>query len=239
MKVTISLFIVVFFVSVHTNAQTAESVIGKYVEFIGGKEAWKKVKTITTSGEYDYGGIVFPFTAYSKAPDRYKFIVPLNGKYYAQAYDGTKGWKIDAFKNETSPRLLTGRAALGMANEADVALEDPFIDYSLKGHKAILEGEDTLQGHAVYKIKFIRKNGDMEICFFKEHTGEMVMKTAISKNTELGGAPLVVAYRDYRSVEGIRIPFKTVCESNGQLILTISISKATLNLPVDDKEFQP
>src|SRR5688572_24752016 len=79
-------------------AQTADEVVQRYIRFIGGEKHWKKVKTIVTKGEYDYGGMVFPFTTYAKAPNRYKFVVPFNGKYYAQGYDGKSGWKIDAFK---------------------------------------------------------------------------------------------------------------------------------------------
>ena len=115
-------------------AQNVDAVIKKYVDFIGGKKNWGKVKTLKTSGKYNYGGIEFPFTAYSKAPSYYKFIVPLEGKYYAQAFDGEKGWKIDAFKNETTPTMLTGKAARSMANEADVELQNAFIDYKRKGY---------------------------------------------------------------------------------------------------------
>ncbi len=109
-------------------AQSVDQVIKKYVKFIGGKGHWRKVKTIVASGEYDYGGIQFPFTSYAKAPNRYKFIVPQNGKQYVQGFDGTRGWKMDGFKNETVSTLLTGKAAMAMANEADIELENALIE---------------------------------------------------------------------------------------------------------------
>ncbi len=88
-----------------------DEVINKYIEFIGGQKQWKQVNTITTSGEYNYGGVAFPFKAYCKSPDLYKFVVTFKGKYYAQAFDGEGGWKIDVFNGETSPTSLTGKAA--------------------------------------------------------------------------------------------------------------------------------
>jgi len=221
------------------NAQTVEQVIKKYVKFIGSEKKWKKVNTIITSGEYNYGGIAFPFSAYAKAPNLYKFKVPYNGKYYAQAFDGMKGWKIDAFKNESTATLLTGKAALAMANEADVEFENAFIDYQAKGHQAILEGKDTIQGNVCFKIKFIQKNGETETYYFKDQTFELVMKNAASKNVELQGTLLNIFYSDYRDVDGIKIPFKTISESNGQVILTITINKVVVNTPIPDKEFQP
>ncbi len=222
-----------------TLAQDADRVINKYAEFIGGKGRWKKVKTIVTTGQYDYGGIQFPFTAYAKSPSRYKFIVPQNGKQYVQGFDGERGWKMDGFKNETAPTLLTGKDARALANEADVELENPLINYRQKGHQAVWEGRDTLYGKSFFKVKFIRRSGESETCYFDEQNFVLVMKKAVSKNVEMAGALLDILYSDYRDVGGIRIPFKTVHESNGQMILTITIDKAVINDPIDDKEFQP
>lgn len=236
-KATVLLTALLFTFTLH--AQNVDQVIKNYIKFIGGKKQWEKVKTITTSGEYDYGGMKFPFTAYAKAPNLYKFIVPLNGKYYAQAFDGTKGWKIDAFKDETTPTLLTGKAALAMANESDVELEDPFINYQSKGHRAMLEGKDTVLNNVCFKVKFIREGGEEETYYFNDKTFQLIMKKAVSKNVEMEGAVLSIAYSDYRDVDGIKIPFKAVSETNGQTILTITIDKAVLNQPIDNKEFQP
>lgn len=97
--------------SAAATAQTVAEIIAKYIAFTGGAAGWAKVQTIVTSGIYNYVGIEFPFTAYSERPGRYKFLVPLKGKYFAQAFDGTRGWKIDAFKGETKKTRLTGTPA--------------------------------------------------------------------------------------------------------------------------------
>jgi hypothetical protein len=62
---------------------------------------------------------------------------------------------------------------------------------------------------------------------------------AVSKNEEMGGAWLDIFYSDYRYINGIRMPFKTVHESNGQMILTITIDKVLINEPIEDRYFQP
>jgi hypothetical protein len=234
------LFTIIFILfTINLSAQTANEVINGYINFIGGAKAWAKVKTITTTGEYNYGGAAFPFTALSKAPNQYKFIVPFNGKHYTQAFDGKKGWKIDAFKGETTPTLLTGKPAIALANEADVELEDALINYKSKGHQAATEGKETVEGNECFKIKFIRKNGDTETYYFDTKTYALVQKNAISKNVEMEGALLNTTYYDYRNVEGIKIPFKAISKSNGQTILTITIEKAELNKSIAGKEFQP
>jgi hypothetical protein len=232
-------FLFLFFLSsLYIYAQTADEVIKKYVEFIGGEKEWKSVRTLITSGEYTYGGVAFPFKAYGKAPNLYKFTVTLNGKYYAQAFDGRSGWKIDVFNGETAPALLNGKPALAMANEADVDLEDALIDYKNKGHQATMEGKDSVQGKLCFKIKFIRKNGEAETYYLEEKTAELLMKKATAKNPELGGAALMIFYSDYRNVNNIKIPFKKIVKTEDQTILTINTTKAEINIVIEDKEFQ-
>ena len=229
----------IFLFTLNLHAQTAGEIIDRYVKFIGGEKKWKSVKTITTSGEYDYGGIKFPFTSYSKAPNQYKFIVPLNGKYYEQAFDGKHGWKIDAFKNETTPTYLNVQEAKAMANEADVELLPVFINYRQKGHQAILEGQDSIEKRNCFKIRFIRKTGEPETYYFDVVTAEIVLKIAPSKNTEMQGAVLNTMISDYRDIGGIKIPFKSISRLGDQNILTVTVEKASLNESISDQEFKP
>ena len=64
------------------------------------------------------------------------------------------GGKLMRLKNETTKTRLTGKQATAMANESDVELESPFIDYQKKGHTVIPEGKDTVdKRQACYKIK--------------------------------------------------------------------------------------
>ena len=231
------LVFVFIFLQAHTNAQTLETITTNYISFIGGKSNWSKVKTIVTSGEYDYGGISFPFKTFSKAPDKYKFKVESNGKYYAQGFDGTKGWKIDAFKNETSPTILTGSDATAMANESTVELMDVFLRSKIDGKMMAYSGKDSVKSHFCYRIR-VFENDAQETYYFDTNTYELVMKKTISRNAELDKAPMNIYYSDYRDIGGIKIPFKTVCESDTQVILTITVNNAILNQPIEEKEFE-
>ncbi len=219
-------------------AQTAREVLVKYVAFTGGAAAWQEIQTVTSSGTYNYNGIVFPFTAYAKRPDKYKFIVPFNGKYFAQAFDGVQGWKIDAFKGETTKTPLTGAAARALLNEADVELEPPFLDYEKKGHRAVLAGEDTAGGVRFYIIDFSRATGEKETLFFDAASGALIKKIAPSKNSELDGALLETTFSDYRKVQGVRLPFTSVSKTNGPPVLIIVVKNIAFNKPVSEAIFE-
>lgn len=219
-------------------AQTTEMITAKYIEFIGGEKNWTKIKTMVTSGEYDYGGISFPFKTYAMAPNRYKFIVESNGKYYAQGFDGVKGWKIDVFKNETTPTILNGPQATAMANESNVELLDMVVRSKIDGYTLTYAGKDSVKSHLCFRMKTVN-DADIETLYFDVDTYELVMKRTLSRNAELQKAPLKIYYSDYRDIGGVKIPFKTICESEEQVILIITVDKATLDVPIEEKEFQP
>lgn len=221
------------------HSQSASDIVSKYIQFIGGSDNWKKIKTITSTGTYNYGGVEFPFQSYSKAPDLYKYIVTFNGKSFEQAYDGKTGWRIDGFKNEKQKTILNGKDAIAMANESDVELESPFIDYDKKGHSISLEGKDSVDGKMCYVIKLNRRNGDTEKYFFSSDNYMLVKKQAIAKNTELQKDLLDIFYTDYRSVNNITIPYKITFRSGLQTVLVISITDLQLDLPVKDEIFKP
>lgn len=218
-------------------AQTADEIISKYIDFTGGIRNWKTISTIVAQGEFNYGGMPFPFTTYSRVPDSYKLVVPFNGKYYAQGYGAGKGWKIDAFKNETKLTPLSGADARAMANEADVELENVFINYARKGHSISFHGEDSVLNRKCYVIVLTRKTGEVEKYYFDHKSYALVMKEARAKNPELGGAILNIYYSDYRESGGIMFPFKTVCEADAQPILTITVSQVELNQMIDNDTF--
>lgn len=235
----ISTCLVVFIFAVNCYSQTADEIVSKYIEFAGGAKEWKNIKTITSTGTYNYGGVEFPFESWSKAPDLYKYAVTFNGKSFEQAYDGKEGWRIDGFKKETKKTILKDKAATGMANESDVELQSPFIDYSRKGHTISFEGKDSVNGSLCYKIKLVRKNGNEEIYYFSSENYELLKKHAIAKNTELNNSPLDIYYTDYRKVDGLTIPFKITCKADGQTVLDITVKDVKLNNPIDDKIFKP
>lgn len=233
------LTVVLFVFSFILKAQTVEVVIANYIGFIGGEKHLKKINSIVSSGTYNYGGMEFPFEACSKAPDLYKYTVRSNGKYFAQAFDGKQGWKIDGFKEETTKTILTGNEARAMANEADVNLESPFINYKEKGYRAALEGKDSVDNICCYKVKFIQNNNDSATYFFSIDNFSLLKKQAVSKNAELDNSILDIYYSDYRVVNGIRTPFKIVSKVSSQTILIITVKQLQLNVPVQDDIFKP
>ncbi|MEP7320235.1 MAG: hypothetical protein ABI921_15870 [Panacibacter sp.] len=234
--VVISLLFCFSFVS---KAQTAEAVIANYISFTGGANQWKKISSITSSGTYNYGGMEFPFEAYQKTPDLYMYKVSSNGKYFAQAFDGNVGWKIDGFKDETTKTILNGKEARAMANEANVDLESELIDYKEKGYVAMLEGKDSFGNILCYKVKLTGNSNDTATYFFSTNDFSLLKKQAVSKNAELDNSLLDTYYTDYTTIKGMKFPFKMISKVGDQTMLTITVKKLQLNIAIPDSIFKP
>ena len=195
-------------------------------------------KTISSSGIYNYGGIEFPFTAIAKAPNKYKFIVPLNGKHYTQVFNGKTGWKINAFKNETKPQYLTGKTAGALANEADVEIESSLINHMKKRFTIHLEGKETIDGKECFKVNLFKKEGEIESYSIDNQKYSLVMKRDLSKNDELEKTILETYFLDYRKINGVKIPFVVSYKFEDQNILKITTEKVEINVKVDNSIFK-
>ncbi|MFT3703519.1 MAG: hypothetical protein QM802_14240 [Agriterribacter sp.] len=225
--------------TVMAKSQTADEIISKYIAFTGGVQKWKSITSIVSTGTYNYNGIVFPFKASSKAPNLYEYTVTAHGKSFMQGYNGTVGWRIDGFKNETKKTILKGKKAFAIANESDVELESPFINYKQKGHTITLVGTDSADKKPCYKIKLTRKNGDVETYFFDKSDFALIKKQAVSKNTEMENAMLDIIYSDYKNEEGINTAHKIAYTTNGQDVLIITVEHIALNIAIPNSSFQP
>lgn len=233
------IFLTLLLLSVHiAKTQGTDEIINRYIQFIGGAENWKSINTITTAGNYNYGGVAFPYVAYSKAPNLYLYVVTYNGKSFSQAYNGQLGWQIDGFKNEKTKTILKDKKATSLANEADVELESPFINYQQKGYSVELLGSDTVNSRPCHKLRLLTKS-DTAVYFFDKADFALVKKQAVSKNSEMDKAPMDIFYSDYQVTGNIKLPHKINCTTAGQRILLITVDSVKLNEPIPDGQFQP
>ena len=231
--------LVVLHSAVAQSQNNAGDIVKKYIVWTGGANKWKTILTIESSGTYNYGGIEFPFTSYAKAPNKYRYVVPFEGKAFEQAFDGEKGWRMDGFKRETTKKILTGKAARDMANEAEVDLLPPFIDYKKRGYALAEDQPDTVDGRPCYGVRVIGKNGDTAVYAFNRTDYSLLKKTARSRNTEMGGNMVSIYYSDYRDVNGVKMPFKSVVKVKDDTVLTITVVTVKLNMEISDAGFAP
>jgi len=218
--------------STRTNLSAAE-VVSKNIAARGGLEAWRAVKTMSMEGKMGAGGnqrgpaqatpppgkrqavvptdprpkdeVLLPFTMQLQRPRKQRLEILFNGKKALQVYDGSNGWKLRPYLNRLEVEPFTEEELKAASFQVD--LDGYLIDYAAKGESIALDGTEKVDGRDNYKLKLTFKDGHTIHVWVDAQT---FLETKVEgKPRRLDGVehPVEIAYSDYRTVNGLHIPF--------------------------------
>jgi hypothetical protein len=227
---------------------TAAQIVDKNVAARGGLQVWRAVQTLSLQGKMGAGGnqratlrapmadpqqfsgnlprrpaeeAQLPFLMEMKRPRKVRLELQFHGQTAVQVYDGTNGWKFRPFLNRKEVEPYGEEELKIASNQED--LDGPLVDYAAKGSHVELEGTESVEGRNTYKLKVTEKTGHT---FHVWVDAETFLEAKIEgQPRRLDGTdhPVEIYYRDYRTVDGLRIPF--VMETR-----VLSVSKNALGL---------
>ena len=210
-------------------AQDAGKIIDQYVKAAGGGKALSKVQTVSLDGTFSGGGDGKPGT-YSlrvKQPNRYYSEIRSEGKTLIESYNGKSAWH-QTESGETStllgPEALETEAAGQYYNARLQNLAKKKIGIGFKGH-AQVRGRDALQVELTYPT------GVQWEVFFDPQS-----HLILEEKGSLAGIPNEIYYEDYRSVNGIKLPYKVELQ-RGTESYSISITQASVNETIGERVF--
>jgi hypothetical protein len=220
---------------------TVDELMAKTIEAAGGEANWRKITSRVTVTDVDLvnQGVKGSTTAYAKFPNKSatETMMTALGKPIAKGFeffDGTNGEELYTF---APVEKYAGKKL------EDVRLGSDF--YSLLNWKT---------NYKTVEVKGVEKVGDEE-CYVVEFTPEkgtkmtelystktfllMKRRGIVASSTSAQTIPYSLTFSDYREVDGIKLPFKTVSASPtmGEIITVVKSIKH--NVPVDDKIFSP
>jgi hypothetical protein len=179
-------------------------VLDRFVEAIGGKEAWRKQQSIQLAGQLSIpaAGITGSLEMLAMAPDLTLMKVEIPGLgTIREGYDGKVAWSVDPAQG---PRLKDGKELTQTAFQADFysALHDPARYKSIE-----TVGIEDLDGARAHKLRLVTKDGDEMFEYFDAATGLMI-GTEISAETPMGVLNIVAKTSDYKAFDGLKLPTK-------------------------------
>lgn len=211
---------------------TADQIIARYTEALGGAAAIEKLKTRSMKGTWlTADGITLGYEVYQAAPDKIYTVLntPKQG-VIERGFDGQIGWE----KSQRGLRDL---------RPGDIAFlrryPDLFKDIRLQGQftRISLVGKDKIDGKDVYFLRGLGVDGKGERLYFDVQTGLLVRRLTTTP-TMVGLIPQQVDYEDYRDVDGLKLPFTirvTAIDSVNNS--TRKFTEIKLNVAVDEKKF--
>jgi photosynthetic reaction center cytochrome c subunit len=207
--------------------ETADQVIAKYYEAIGGEAAVQRITSAVMRGTAaNRAGASFPATVTEKAPGRYRIGIDAKTPI-SRGSDGTKAW----MKNGDAGRDLAGIESQALARHAS-----PWVAARLKpSFTRIQVGRyERIDGHDVITLNATAPPAAESLSFDRE-SGLLVRRLA-RLNTAMGRLQVQVDYADYRAVDGVKVPFE-VKIADWESVTTLKFTEVKLNAPVEDSVF--
>jgi photosynthetic reaction center cytochrome c subunit len=227
-------------VSANTALPTADAILAKYLDAVGGKAALEKVQTREQTGTMhvgaqpgghdagDAGEQQFPITIYSEAPDKRISKTKMNGNESVTAYNGTVGWMT------TPGGVRPMNTGEGQAASIDAQLHFASALPQLYTEFRVRPG-DMIDGKATYVVSANGKDQLPLRLYFDQQTG-LLLRLIRYAETPLGRLPTQIDYADYRKADDVLIPYRwTLARPNGRF--TIQIDTVKHNGPIDEKLF--
>ncbi len=132
-----------------------------------------------------------------------------------------------------------------MQGQLDIA--GPLVDYVAKGHKAELQGKETIDavkdgtgGKEAYKIKLTLSTGKEIFFFIDKETNFLIqtkqMSPAISNNMPQERA---TNYCDYKSFDGILFPKTITNPESGVTGGSTTFATIVINKIIDESQYKP
>ncbi len=227
----------------HAAQQTADDVIEKHLAAMGGREALGKLTTRKAMGTITIttpnGDLTGPVELYSKLPNKTRAYIVLDLTSLGssdkltldQKFDGTAGWALNSLQGDTH---ITGNQLDNMKN---ATFPNPLMNYKATGAKVELLPNETVTGKAAIVLRITPKVGSVTKLYLDAATYLPFRSSATINMPQMGGdIEQVAEASDYRTVDGVKIPFKTVNSTPVQSA-TIVLTKVEHNVPVDDAMF--
>jgi photosynthetic reaction center cytochrome c subunit len=208
---------------------TAEQLIDKYVQAVGGTAAVDKITSRVMKGTIDFGGKSLPIEIYSKDPEQRISFTHMPDGDSVTAFNGHEGWLGTPGH---PPREMHGSDLDGAAIDADLHLA---THLKTMFSETRVRGAENIGGHEAYLVVGQREGKPAIRMYFDEQSGLLVRLVRFG-DTALGLLPTQIDYADYLDTNGVKIPYRwTLARPSG--VFTIQLSDVKQNVPVDEAKF--
>ncbi|MEP7144128.1 MAG: hypothetical protein ABI707_14695 [Ferruginibacter sp.] len=217
------------------NAQTADEIIAKYIDAIGGKDKLSQITSIYIESTTEVMGNESATKTTILNGKGYRNESDFNGQMLVQVVTDKGGWAINPFGGSSDPAALPDDQF--KSGEDQVYVTGPLYDYAAHGGKVELLGQEKVGDINAYKIKYTNKdNADMTF-YIDPATWYPVQ--AVRKGNAMGQeVTITVGFSNFQKTDfGISMPYTTNIDM-GQFQLKVGVKKVEVNKAVDPAIFE-
>ena len=216
-------------IGVAAKAQTADDIIGKYVDAVGGKDKLAQIKSVSTEATLNVMGSDNPASTTLLTGKGYRSEAEVNGSKIVQVYTDKGGWAINPFAGSTDAAPMPDdQYQLG---KDELWVGGALLNYKTAGYTAELLPKDGNN----YPIKITA--GKRVTTYFIDATSNLLTKVTTTASMQGQDTNVVITYSNYQKTDfGYLSPYK-IDEDLGQIQLSYTVKSVTVNKDVDPKIF--
>jgi hypothetical protein len=223
-------------------ADTVQSVVDKHIAALGGRDALMKITNRKAVGTVaistPMGELTGPVELYSKAPTKSRAILSIDlaavggpgAMTIEQLFDGTTGWSINSLQGDQE---ITGMQLENMKNNH---FPSGFLAADGGGKLELLPRE-TAGGKSWIVMKVTRPSGNSIKLYFDPATYLIARSVSSVENPAGGMLEQSSESQDYRTVDGVKVPF-VLLNTNELQTITIKLTKVEHHVAMDDAMFK-
>jgi len=228
--------------SAETVPPSADDILNKYLIAIGGQAAAGRITTCVVQGTTPTAiGQLVAYEAETIAPDK------VHETFATQNVDGrcTGDSRCEYERVSNGPQgwLKSGAGVSELAGEqlTDQRLTLPLFEIlKLKDQYASFRffGADKIDNRDVYAISGVRFDARLERLYFDVASGLLRRRISYLR-TLVGTIPQQTDFEDYRSVDGLKLPFTITMAfaDPGSRPITRKLTEIKLNVPLEESKF--
>ncbi len=218
-------------------AQTADEVVNKHIEAIGGADNWKKVNSIVQTGSMVINGAEVAVVATILQNKGMRQDITLMGMNGYQILTAIEGWNFMPFQGQTTPEAMTADDV--KESQTDLDVQGNLVDYKTKGHSVESLGKEDVDGTECFKLKIALKSGRSETLFFDAKTYNLVKAITVRKANGQE-VEFATSFSNFQKLpEGIIIPMSISVPLGPGFNADLSILKVEVNKAIDESIFKP
>ena len=212
----------------------AEVILDKMIEALGGKAALERITNRVSKGSLEFvgQGIKASATVYESAPNKMYFVMEAEGLgKFERGTNGKICWENNPMQGA---RIMVGK-------EKDFLIQHAKFNKDLHWRevykKAQCVGIEDAEGKSCYKLVMTPIVGKREKWYIDKAT-YLPVQTELTVITNMGNFPVVAVVSDYKKVDGVMVPYRSVEKVMGMAqAMTVESVEHNVDMPAD--RFEP
>ncbi|MFI5162019.1 MAG: hypothetical protein ACHQHN_12125 [Sphingobacteriales bacterium] len=210
-------------------AQTADDVIAKYVDALGGKDKLAQIKSVVTDASISVMGQDGSSTTTLLVGKGYRSESEISGSKIIQVYTDKGGWSVNPFAGSSDPTPLPDEQY--QAGKNAIWLGRSLLNYAAMGYKAELLPKDGNN----YPIKITA--GKEVTTYFIDANTYLLNKMVANQSVQGQDITVTTTLSNYKKTDFGELEPNKIDIDFGQFQLAFVVKTVTINKDIDSKIF--